>query len=293
MEESHILTEEIFFAFLMTFIVSLSFYIGALFSFYVKIIERIRGDIASISSGIFFSAIVFILIEESIKLGSFSTMTIGFIIGLVVFSLSNKFLKQIKSSDSIKINENFHVKKKEKIKNKLQEKYLNITDTRNKNIRRQNSKITKKKRKALGYGNIIIVGKLMDSLSKSLFIGIMIALDMIGLLATVIVLFLGNLSAAIEGSRRMSLEGKDKIQILYMWTFVSLPIAIAGPIGYLLSSNITNNYISIIIGFAAGDLMAFLMGDLIPEAYKTANWHTGLSSGLGFIIGATIFHFLR
>lgn len=292
MQEYYISTGEIFFAFLMTAIISLSFYIGALFSFYIKIIERIRGDIASISAGIFFSAITFILIDESIRLGSFTTMMIGFIAGLVTFSLSNKFLKQIPSSDSTKLNKNFRYKEIEKIQNKPQEKYLSIPDGKNKIRQRQNSEVTKKRR-ALGYGNIIIVGKLMDSLSKSLFVGIMIALDLIGLLATLMVLFLGNLSAAIEGSRRMLLEGKDKKQILHMWTYVSLPIAIAGPIGYLLSSNITNSYISIIIGFAAGDLMAFLMGDLIPEAYKTASWHTGLSAGIGFIIGATIFHFLR
>lgn len=214
---------------------------GALFSLFVKYPDRLKGDIAAFSAGIFFSTIAFILIDESIEVGSFSTMAIGFIAGAITFSFSNKFLKK----------------------------------------------------KGWGYGNTVIVGKLMDSLPKALFIGVIVALDLKGLLAAVVALSIGNFTATIEGARRMSEEGKSRSQILRRWIYVSISVAIAGPIGYFLAKPLSNEYLSILIGFAAGDLIAFIVEDLIPEAYKKNEWHTGIASAFGFLIGLTIFHFLR
>ena len=143
-----------------------------------------------------------------------------------------------------------------------------------------------------GYGNSVIVGKLMDSLPKALFIGVIVALDLRGLLAAVTALFIGNITATIEGARRMSEEGKTRDQILKRWMYVSISVAVAGPMGYFLARPLSNEYLSIIIGFAAGDLMAFVVEDIIPEAYKKNEWHTGMSAALGFLVGITIFHFL-
>ncbi len=143
-----------------------------------------------------------------------------------------------------------------------------------------------------GHGNSVIVGKLMDSIPKALFIGVIVALDLRGLLAAVISLIIGNSTASIEGARRMSEEGKSRNQILKRWTYVFISVVVAGPIGYFLARPLDNEYLSIIIGFAAGDVMAFIVENLIPEAYKKNEWHIGISAGLGFLVGITIFHFL-
>lgn len=274
------LTQDALLTFLMTFTVASSFILGALISLHVRYPSRLKGDIAAFSAGIFFAAVAFILIDESIGVGSFTTMAIGFSAGVITFSLSNKFLKKqlplVSDSIKSKVHDLSGEKKTKESKNGTQEE----------------KESPQTKRLGWGYGNTVIVGKLMDSLPKALFIGVIVALDLRGLLAAITTLFLGNITATIEGARRMSEEGKTRKQILRRWMYVSISVAVAGPIGYFLAKPLSNEHLSILIGFAAGDLIAFIVEDLIPEAYKKNEWHIGISAGFGFLIGIAIFHFL-
>lgn len=274
------LTQDALLTFLMTFTVASSFILGALISLHVRYPSRLKGDIAAFSAGIFFAAVAFILIDESIGVGSFTTMAIGFSAGVITFSLSNKFLKKqlplVSDSIKSKVHDLSGEKKTKESKNGTQEE----------------KESPQTKRLGWGYGNTVIVGKLMDSLPKALFIGVIVALDLRGLLAAITTLFLGNITATIEGARRMSEEGKTRKQILRRWMYVSISVAVAGPIGYFLAKPLSNEHLSILIGFAAGDLVAFIVEDLIPEAYKKNEWHIGISAGFGFLIGIAIFHFL-
>lgn len=274
------LTQDALLTFLMTFTVASSFILGALISLHVRYPSRLKGDIAAFSAGIFFAAVAFILIDESIGVGSFTTMAIGFSAGVITFSLSNKFLKKqlplVSDSIKSKVHDLSGEKKTKESKNGTQEE----------------KESPQTKRLGWGHGNTVIVGKLMDSLPKALFIGVIVALDLRGLLAAITTLFLGNITATIEGARRMSEEGKTRKQILRRWMYVSISVAVAGPIGYFLAKPLSNEHLSILIGFAAGDLVAFIVEDLIPEAYKKNEWHIGISAGFGFLIGIAIFHFL-
>ena len=275
--ELFFLTQETIFTFLMTLTVASSFILGALISLHIRYPSRLKGDIAAFSAGIFLSTVSFILIDESIGVGSFTTMAIGFALGAITFSLSNKFLKKEFPliQDSMR-----------RVKNGIAD------EKESKNENQIEKEVIETKKIGWGYGNSIIVGKLMDSLPKALFIGVIVALDLRGLLAAVTALFIGNITATIEGARRMSEEGKTRNQILKRWMYVSISVAVAGPMGYFLARPLSNEYLSIIIGFAAGDLIAFVVEDIIPEAYKKNEWHTGISAALGFLVGITIFHFL-
>ena len=278
--ELFFLTQETIFTFLMTLTVASSFILGALISLYIRYPSRLKGDIAAFSAGIFLSTVSFILIDESIGVGSFTTMAIGFALGAITFSLSNKFLKKEFPliQDSIR-----------RVKNEIADEKK---PKESKNGNQIEKEVIQTKKIGWGYGNSVIVGKLMDSLPKALFIGVIVALDLRGLLAAVTALFIGNITATIEGARRMSEEGKTRNQILKRWMYVSISVAVAGPMGYFLARPLSNEYLSIIIGFAAGDLIAFVVEDIIPEAYKKNEWHTGISAALGFLVGITIFHFL-
>lgn len=278
--ELFFLTQETVFTFLMTLTVASSFILGALISLHIRYPSRLKGDIAAFSAGIFLSTVSFILIDESIGVGSFTTMAIGFALGAITFSLSNKFLKKEFPliQDSIR-----------RVKNEIADEKK---PKESKNGDQIEKEVIQTKKIGWGYGNSVIVGKLMDSLPKALFIGVIVALDLRGLLAAVTALFIGNITATIEGARRMSEEGKTRNQILKRWMYVSISVAVAGPMGYFLARPLSNEYLSIIIGFAAGDLIAFVVEDIIPEAYKKNEWHTGISAALGFLVGITIFHFL-
>jgi ZIP family zinc transporter len=273
MSEFTLFSYEVYLTLLMTLAVACAFPLGALLSYYIKLPSRLKGDIPAYSAGMFFSTISFILIDESKHVGSFTTMVIGFIAGSVVFSLTHRALKTDVLKDII---QNDH--------------HLGDTDTSYNQIKKINQ--TQNKKRKPSFSNIIIVGKLMDSLPKALFIGIIVALDLKGLFPAIVALFLGNFTATMEGARRMKEEGKSISEIMMKWMYIFSIVAIAGPIGYFLAKPLPNEYLSIMIGFAAGSLIAFIAEDLIPESYKKGKWHIGLSTAFGFLTGMILFQYL-
>lgn len=292
----------------MTSLIASSFVFGALIAIGIRYPQRLRGDLASFSAGVFFSTTSFILVDESIGIGSFTTMAIGFIAGAFTFSTTRKFLQKNLPllKESIKNQEQNYEQKPKKEEISVSEveipfKKNKITSSGTKKVVKRIKIIFERKtyqekgrriRNNTNSANTLLIGKLMDSLPKALFIGVIVALDLKGLVAAVITLFLGNLTATMEGARRMKEEGKSIKVILERWVLIAVVVAIAGPIGFYMARPLPNEYLSILIGFAAGDLVAFIIEDLIPEAYKKVEWHTGLSGASGFLLAFSIFYFL-
>jgi zinc transporter, ZIP family len=266
----------------MGLIVAIAFPLGVIFAIFVKYPNKLRSNIAAFGSGIYLAVIAFSLVSESTKEGNGVTMGIGFIIGAVVFSFFNhELLKR------------FNLKKK-KQRNYVDKEYgknkINVYNDINNYTDDQNSNSS----------STILIGTLLDSIPESLFLGVIIALDLSNLFGATITLFLGNLSSTIEGAKRMYEEGigsenikEKRKKIIQQWMYVFLLVSIAAPVGYYLVKPLSHGQISIILGFAAGALMAFLTEDLIPEAYKKSNFYNGIATTLGFLIGFTLFNIFQ
>ncbi|CAN5618901.1 hypothetical protein BH23THE1_BH23THE1_33440 [soil metagenome] len=106
------------------------------------------------------------------------------------------------------------------------------------------------------------------------------------------IIFFPWICPIIEGAERMIEQRNTVKKILFRWSIVFAIIATTTPLGYFLVKPLTNEEISIILGFAAGALMAFITEELIPAAFKKNKYHIGLSTTFGFIIGYLFFHFL-
>jgi ZIP family zinc transporter len=247
---------------LSSLIVSISFFIGAFLSIYLKLPNRLKGDIVSFSAGIFLSAVSFSILEESVKLGNIISTAIGFGLGALTFSIIRYMLQK-------------------------EGKIENPKDESKNNSRKNNDRL-----KSNSGGKLIIVGTLADSHPETLIIGIIIGLGLQDLLPTIIVLFLGNITATIDGTKKMIESEISKREIIKRWSYVFFAVIIGGPIGYFLSINVSHSILSSISGFAAGAIISFVTEELIPDAYKKVNWHIGLSAAFGLFIGFSIFHFL-
>jgi len=244
---------------ILSIAVASAFPLGALVAIFVNYSTRIKADMASFGAGIFFSTIAFSLIDDALKVGSPIDMIIGFASGAVVFSVMNHILI-----------------KRHRDRLASQESPRGIGKAR-----RSNPATT------------VIVGTFTDSIPETIFIGVIIALGLQGLTAAVIALFLGNLAATLEGAKRMQEKDKSRFDIIKKWLYVFVPVALAGPVGFYLVRPLSNDELAIIVGFAAGALMAFISEELIPQAYKRAEVHIGLSATLGFLLGFSIFYFLQ
>ena len=148
------------------------------------------------------------------------------------------------------------------------------------------------KSKNINKSKIVIIGTFLDSFPESIFIGVIIALNLQGLMAAVLALFIGNITATMEGAKRMVDASERKKSIIKQWSFVFIIVTIGGPLGWYLEKPLNPEQLSMIISFAAGALMAFITEELIPQAYKRVELHIGLSASFGFIIALALFHYL-
>ncbi|MGE3859264.1 MAG: ZIP family metal transporter [Nitrososphaeraceae archaeon] len=150
-----------------------------------------------------------------------------------------------------------------------------------------------RKIKNIHSSKIVIIGTFLDSFPESIFIGVIIALNLQGLMAAVLALFIGNITATMEGAKRMVVDASErKINIIKQWSIVFIIVTIGGPLGWYLEKPLNPEQLSMIISFAAGALMAFITEELIPQAYKRVELHIGLSASFGFIIALALFHYL-
>ena len=156
----------------------------------------------------------------------------------------------------------------------------------------QKSSISKTKNKDVISSKTVIIGTFLDSFPESIFIGVIIALNLQGLMAAVLALFIGNVTATMEGAKRMVDVSKRKSYILKPWFYIFVIVTIGGPLGWYLEKPLNPEQLSMIISFAAGALMAFITEELIPQAYKRVELHIGLSASFGFIIALALFHYL-
>ena len=263
-------------------IIAAAFPLGALFAIFLKYPSRVEADIGSFGAGIFFAAISFSLVNESVREGNVLTMIAGFVAGAIVFSILNHYLKKLTSKNTSHNNplNNLRTNKyKSKYKNNEEEIETGVNDTETGETGGTS-------------GKIVVAGLLLDSIPEALFVGIIIALAHGQIAGVVAALFLGNLVTTMEGAKRMSDSGMSVSKIMMRWSFVLLVVAISAPLGYFLVDPLNKDEISVLVGFAAGILITFITEELIPEAYRKANFHIGLSTTFGFLSGYILFHFL-
>jgi zinc transporter, ZIP family len=247
---------------IMSVIIASAFIVGSIVAVKIKYSSKIKGDFSAFAAGIFFAAIAFSLVTESTKLGQSITMILGFIAGALVYSVANRYIRK-------------------------RSKYKKSPDynKENKHDIQSNS--------PNGSSQNVIIGTILDSVPETLFIGVIIALQLHGLIGAVIVLFLGNLTATLYGAKLMVEQGVSKLKIVKEWLGDFVLVSSAGPIGYHLVNFLPKEYLSIIVGFAAGTLMIFISKELIPEAYRKDNGYAiDMSLVAGFLITYLLFHYL-
>jgi hypothetical protein len=189
-------------------LVASAFPIGAAVATARKFPRRVKGNLAAIAAGIYFSTLAFSLIEEAIKISSFPAMAAGFVTGAVSFSIAHPLLKERKELSKI-LSRPLSDKKEEKTS----------ANHNNKGNSRNEKKGEKEQQPgdSSSSGEMNIVGTILDSIPENLFIGAIIALNLSGLSAALIALFLGNLTATMDGAQRMFDKGMQRSKISKKW----------------------------------------------------------------------------
>ena len=97
-------------------LVASAFPIGAAIATTRKFPRKVKGNLAAIAAGIYFSTLAFSLVEEGIKVSSFPSMAAGFAIGAVIFSIAHPIVKKRKDLAKVFLHSSSQKKEGKKLK---------------------------------------------------------------------------------------------------------------------------------------------------------------------------------
>lgn len=226
--------------------------VGALVGVYIKFTKKAIALIMAFGAGVLICALSFDLMEEAYKKGGFDSVTIGFLIGALLFILGD-FLIDRRGGHFRKT---IH-----------SQRYL-----------------AKNRGDVNSSGMAIFVGTLLDGIPESMAIGISLLTGKgLGILMLIAV-FLSNLPEGISGAIGMKTAQKSKGLILGLWSMVALFCALASLIGYSFLRESSPNLIAAMLALAAGAILAMIADTMIPEAFEVEGEITGLFTVLGFLL---------
>ena len=238
-------------------IIASAFLIGALIAIFGRYSVKNRAIFTAFGGGVFLATTAY-LIQETLTIGNSWSLIVGFILGAASYYSAKQLIKK-------------NIQSRKKPENNLNELNPNNYPS----------------------GRPIIVGTILDSVPEALFVGIIIALNQLGVVAAVIVVFLGNLAATLEGAKRMKMRKIENRDILKGWIADFLIVAAAAPIGFYLAHVMAIDVLATVLGFAAGTLIVFTSSELITPAYRESmDQVEDISISLGFLIGVILLFIL-
>jgi len=198
-------------------------------------------------SGVLIAVIAFSLMTEAFHLGGIVPVSIGFIVGAVLFTVGN------------------HIVNKRGAKNR---KRCTGPEVGGGNAS----------------GMALALGSLMDNIPESFAIGVSLLSGGTVSSALLVGIIISNFPESSAGAQAMKLTGRSRTYILKTWGAIAAINVVAAAIGYLIISQLGDEVVAITLGIAAGAILAMLAETMMPEAYENAGYHVSLATVAGFLI---------
>ncbi len=219
--------------------------IGAFLGYYFKISPRLVACIMAFGSGVLLSAISFELLDEAYLMGSFVDVALGFLIGAIIFTLTNLYLARRGA---------------------------------------KHRKRSQRPQDFEGSGVAIAAGSVIDGIPESIAIGLTMIGGVGVSTATVVAVFLSNIPEGLSSTVGMKSDGWKASHVFSLWLAISLSTAVASILGYTVFQYLPDAVTSVALSIAAGGILAMLVDTMIPEAFSQTHDLSGLLTVVGFTI---------
>ncbi|MBA3380712.1 MAG: zinc permease [Actinobacteria bacterium] len=131
-------------------------------------------------------------------------------------------------------------------------------------------------------GFVLLAGAVLDGVPESLALGVSLVEGAGPALLVAIVI--ANLPEAVGGATRMREDGRSTRFILGIWTAAAVVIACSVVAGRLLLGGAPGGVLAVLIGFAAGAVLASLASSVLPEAFERGGSYVAFSTVAGFLV---------
>lgn len=247
-------------ALLYGFLASAGLLVGAVVGIFAVPPRRIVAGIVAFGSGILVSTLTFDLMEEAFETGSTAHVIGGFLAGAVLYVAANTVLDRMAAQSP-------------------KREGRDMSDV----VPGAAAKPETPTEHAVS-SMALVVGALIDGIPENAALGISLragggALGLVLLAA----IFLGNLPESIGSAVSMRKEGRSNRFILSLWGGTALVCTLASVVGYAALSGLGPNWISALLAFAAGGILAMLANTMMPEAFSEGGPFVALATAVGFI----------
>ncbi|MCL2687202.1 MAG: ZIP family metal transporter [Methanobrevibacter sp.] len=293
---------------------SLALLLGGFFGYKYNISKRVLGIITAFSSGILISAVCFELLFEAYSYGGMYPTVVGFISGVVIFTLMDaiihrhsieqhekNLLKDKNKNKNKNINENINENSYSEQNNTNTDDNINNTNTDNdiNNINTDNdiSNFNIHKHRYTKYFNkyqvqslTTLVGALLDGIPESVAIGLTFFIGGPISISLLLAVLIANSFEGASASLYMKLGGWSGKEILGIWVFVIILTAVSAMSSYIVFSHTDQHILAGALGVAAGSLLAMIADTMLPEAYSEMHEWTGFLMAMGFLMSFILSH---
>lgn len=225
-------------------------FFGALVGIFTNLPKKITGLIMSFGTGVLIGAAAFELLTEAVDEGGLRSTSIGFLVGALVFTLSEVIVSKRGGSD----------RKRSK---KSSENHSGIT---------------------------IFIGTIIDAIPESVIIGVSLLEQGTVSYLMVIAVFISNFPEGLSSTVGLKKDGYSKKTILTMWLIVVSLSSVSALLGFGLLQNASASIISFISAFAAGGIFAMVSSTMMPEAFEEGGAIVGLIASLGLLSSLFLSH---
>lgn len=239
-------------AFIFGLIAGLALLMGAIFALIFKPPKKISATIMAFGSGVLISALTFDLIEDAYNIGGIISISIGFIIGALLFVIGDWLIGK----------RGGHYRK---------------------HLKGQRSQYS-------GEANslAIALGALLDGIPESVMIGVGLLTGRSAGILMFAAVFISNVPEGISGMAGICSAKKSKKFIMSLWILIALACGLASFFGYKFLANTSGGVLAIVSAIAAGSILAMITDTMIPEAYEEGGAFVALSTVFGFLLAFII-----
>lgn len=218
--------------------------VGALLGWLVRFSSKAIAYIMAFGSGILLSALSFELVADSLEHAGFGWVSLGFIIGALIYSLVNYAINTAG------------------VKNRKRSAHQQIK---------------------LSAGLSIAAGTLLDGVPESLVIGLSVAIGGKVSLVALIAIFISNIPEALSSSAGMRNSGRSPLFVFGLWGGMAIFSGVMAIIGAQFFGAAPVHVHAIVTCMAAGGVFAMIIETMIPEAFEDAHEMSGMMAAFGFV----------
>lgn len=249
--------------------------VGTAVAWFVDIPQRIIAAVMAVGAGVLVATLAFELVVEAAETGGTLASSLGFIAGAIIYVVADWFVSRPHRAGPG--DPNIAARRG---------RSRAATSARQDGARgraKSDEDHGSDTGTAAGSGAAIAAGALIDGIPESIVMGLAV-LQGGGLSVPVVAaVAISNIPEGLGSTAAMRRQGTGAIRPFAIFGAIAVASIVASVAGYLLFADAPPELIALITTVAAGGLFAMVANTVIPEAFTTEHYLTGIWASIGFI----------